>query len=411
MKADLQRPRGPLAWAALVLAATLTACRSADVATANLDELLDDDDRLRYTGAVQTGWQFFWQGFIPPGWLTEDSPLRSDEVVPIPDPAGMALKNLLALRKGTFSSDRWLHAEQVRQYVRYAVDCPASLCRERAFLELADHALRLGPLETVREPEPPASPAEISEALKGLVQALNAMLEGGGEVSETRRTDFEAACALCERLNLDVDGGWRLLKVVARFGEVSRVPADELQPLFRLSTAVQRDLVGSALARGRHDPHPRVRAAAWRANEAAFGRRFLAEALLAIPLPEMDPDGRRPTTLLFGLEGEWRGEHEPSLAVLELVREKGLPIPRDLDSLEKMRLRYRELFTLVQIAHDFIAHSDRVRTAAMLTLGRVSGADFTSLRKEDWDVWWEDHRRVEGRRLEEALRASPESRS
>lgn len=402
------RPGGVASLSLALLSTSLPACRVAGAATGNLDELLAEDHSFRYVARVQTGTRYLVSQLIDPEWLSPDSPLRSDRERPVPNPSRLALQSLLDLGDGGLAPDEhWLHAEQVRQFVRYAVYCPSALARERCQLELAEHAQRL----ELREPptpgeRAPANAPEISEALAGLVQALDAMVQSRGVVDATTRTDFVAACRLLEGLELDVDGGWRLLKVVSRFGLVSRVSDEELEPLFRLSGKVQRDLVGLALAHGRSDPSARVRAAAWRANYAAYGPDFLLEALAALTLAERGEDGAPLRTPRFGLAPEWRsGEDDVFLAVLGLVGDDGLPAPRGATAAERRSLRFRQLFALVQIAHDFSAYGERSRAAAMLALGNVSGAGVRSLRKEDWERWWDEHRDAEAEAVERAFEA------
>ena len=393
-----------LACAPLLLA---TGCKFAGAATYNLDELLNADNSLRYMASQQTGTQWFLGNLVDSDWLTEDSILNPDKKPkPIPNPSKLVLKNLLTLREGALSSDdHWLHAEQVRQFARYAAYCPSRLARERCYLELGVHALRLSLRDPIAEPERAANAPELEEAIADLAHALDSMVKAGRRVDATTRRDFEAACELLGDLELDIEGGWRLLKVIAAFGQVNRVPESELTPLFELSEAVQRHLVALALGRGRLDADPLVRAAAWRANHAAFGAAFLNEALAALILTSRGPDGRAVVTETFRLEGESSGDDEVFLAVMELVREEGLPLVPGLSPAQRADLRFRQLFALVQITHDFEAFGERSRSAAMRALAKVSGSDLTSLRKEDWEAWWNGFRTPEVARINELMRS------
>lgn len=394
---------------ALVCASLLaaTGCRFAGAATYNLDELLDTDNSFRYVASQQTGTQWFLGSLVDSDWLSDDSILNPNKKPkPIPNPSKQALKNLLTLREGALASDdHWLHAEQVRQFTRYAAFCPSRLARERCYLELGVHALRLKLGEPIPEPERAANAPELEEAIADLARALNSMVTGGRRVDATTRRDFEAACELIGALELDLEGGWRLLKVIASFGQVNRVPDSELEPLFELGEAVQRHLVGLALGRGRSDVDPLVRAAAWRANYAAFGAAFLNEALAALILNNQGPEGRPMVTETFRLGGEWHGDDEVFLAVMDLVREEGLPLVPGLTAGQRADLRFRQLFALVQITHDFSAYGERSRSAAMMALAKVSGSDLTSLRKEDWETWWNGFRNPEVARINELMRA------
>jgi len=382
-------------------------CKFAGAATYNLDELLDSDNSLRYVASQQTGTQYLLGSLVNSDWLSDDSILNPDKKAkPIPNPSKQVLENLLTLRKGALDSDdHWLHAEQVRQFSRYAAFCPSRLARERSYLELGVHALRLKLGEPIAEPERAANAPELEEAIANLAHALDAMISGGRSVDATTRRDFEAACELLGDLELDIEGGWRLLKVIASFGRVNRVPDSELEPLFELGEDVQRHLVGLALSLGRSDADPLVRAAAWRANYAAFGAVFLNEALAALILNSR-LDGDRPVvTETFRLEGEWQGDDEVFLAVMELVREDGLPLVPGLSASDRADIRFRQLFALVQIAHDFSAYGERSRSAAMLALTKVSGSDLVSLRKEEWEAWWEGFRAPEAARINALRRA------
>ena len=168
---------------------------------------------------------------------------------------------------------------------------------------------------------------------------------------------------------------------------------------------MQRHLVGLALGHGRSDADPLVRAAAWRANHAAFGAAFLIEALAALIMTSRGPDGRPVVTETFRLEGESSGDDEVFLAVMELVREEGLPLVPGLSPAQHADLRFRQLFALVQITHDFEAFGERSRSAAMRALAKVSGSDLTSLRKEDWEAWWNGFRTPEVARINELMRS------
>ena len=87
------------------------------------------------------------------------------------------------------------------------------------------------------------------------------------------------------------------------------------------------------------------------------------------------------------------------------VREEGLPLVPGLSPAQRADLRFRQLFALVQITHDFEAYGERSRSAAMLALAEVSGSDLTSLRKEEWEAWWNDFRTPEVARINELMRS------
>jgi len=189
------------------------------------------------------------------------------------------------------------------------------------------------------------------------------------------------------------------LRVIAAFGRVAREDRQALGPMLELSDAVQRRVTGLALARGRHDPDARVRAAAFRANWHAYGPTFLNDALLALTLPERDESGAPLRTGRFRLRGEWSERDDVFLTVFQILREQGLPRPEGFSELDLRSLRLRQLQVLMQIAHDFTAYSDRTRTAALMTLGTVADAELESLRIEDWMCWWASHEPHEARTI------------
>jgi len=395
-RSSASRPAATLLWAGV-----LGACRGTEVASVNLDALLDADNQLRYVAKVETGFRYFVHQFLDEDWFGDEGILGAAQLEPIPDPAGVALGNLLDLRKGAaFVGDAWVQAEQVRQYARYGVHCPSVLARERSLLELGRHAQRLGLSAPEVEPEVAANAAEIRLALEGLVEVLERAVRENGRVDATWKEDLESSCAVLSGLELDVEGGWRLLKVVARFGLVTRLPAAELEPILRLSRDVQERLVGQALAAGRKDPHPLARAAAVRASAQAYGEPFLREALLVLSRPgQISP--------LFGLRAPEPEEEEVLVALFDAVRERGLPLPSGVGEAERRTTRLAMLHGLVQAAHDYTAFGDRARTAAMLALGKVAGARIDSLREEDWASWFREYEARERAALEAAPATTP----
>jgi hypothetical protein len=262
-------------------------CRTAEVASANLDQLMGEDNSFRYSGNIQSGVDYLLRSVIDTSWFSEDSILNAESIVPIENPTRVALDNLLALREGSLSlSGPFLEAERVRQFTRYAAFCPSALCRERAFLELGPHAARVEvPALVALGPRGAANAVELAEGLRGLRGVLVQLALSGEGVNETTRRDFEAACALLGRLEYDIEGGRRLLRVIAAFGELPSLRERDLEPLLELNLQVQRRVIALALVRGRYDPSGAVRAAAFRANYAAHGAAFLQEALLALVSP------------------------------------------------------------------------------------------------------------------------------
>lgn len=380
----------------------LGSCRSAELASANLDELMTPTHTFRYSGRVRTGFDYLLESVIDPDWLNEDSLASRNRVKPIKNPTKLALANLLALRKDSFGMrGTFLDAERVRQYVRYAAFCPSALCRERAFLEMAPHARRLGAEEVVT-PQQPANEVEVLEGLRGLRGVLVVLATNRGRLDETTRQDFEAACQVLQGLELDLEGGRRLLRIIAAFGQLPGLEVEELGPLVVLSESVQRRVISLALTEGRYDSSGLVRAAALRANHAAFGDAFLDEALIALASRvRTNDEGRLLTTGRFRLVPEGGREIEPYVAVFELLQARGLP-PVSGKPSERIDRRLKQLQALMQITHDFSTYPDRTRVLAMQTLSHVSPAGLDSLREEDWAQWWSAYSVTELARLERA---------
>ena len=62
-------------------------CRTADVASANLDQLMREDNSFRYSGKIQSGVDYLLRSVIDPSWFSEGSILNSDAEEPLPNPS------------------------------------------------------------------------------------------------------------------------------------------------------------------------------------------------------------------------------------------------------------------------------------------------------------------------------------
>lgn len=383
----------------------LGGCRGTGVSSANLDQLLGPDERLQYSARLESGARYLVAQFLDEDWFGGEEGSADRPPEPIPDPSATALKNLLGLRRGQAGfSETWIQAEQVRQYARYAVQCNSALARERSLIELADHARRLGLESRAVQPEVAANAIEIRSALSGLVDVLNDIAVARG-MNDTRRADLQAACEVISRLTLDVDGGWRLLKILGRFTTLRIVPRRELGPLLDLSEQVQRGLVAQALAHGRTDPVDRVRAQAVISSEAAYGAPFLRECLLIIA-------HRRQVGRSYGLPAPGPEDPEVCLAIVNLVRVHGLPLDESLSGPEEVAQRRDLLTGLIVLGANTLVYPDRVRTGAMLALdATVEGVSF-GLQSHEWAAWWQEFDREQQALIESAGgfgASSPES--
>jgi len=388
---------------ALLLCATGAGCRSAAVASANLDALHGPDGRYKYKARQLTPMKAFMAQILLATGLSPEQVLEQQKESSIPNPARKTLAGLLILADGPDqeSAPAGLRVQRVRQFAYLSCEDPSALVRERALIELGPIAAQadLGaPMPLVAEP---ANAPELSEAIIGLAEVIKPMLRSSVSVTETQRVDLEAACGLLAEMGFDVDGAHRILAVTAAV--LGRPDADELfAPVAAFSAEVERSMIRQALARSLQDPVALTRAAAIEANWRAYGGDFLAEAMRATGGAPPAEDS------VFKMAPVWPADEEVFLTVFRLVREHGLPA-----GAEDRAARLQQLFTLSTVAVDYSLFSDRTRNGAMLALGTVSGSGFQSLRLEDWQIWWDDHSTREQAALRqldtERAQATPES--
>ncbi|MCP3919207.1 MAG: hypothetical protein GY711_27020 [bacterium] len=374
--------RSAAVFVGLVLAFGSAGCRTAEVASYNLDQLMAPEGRFRYVADVQSGWRFYFRQLFDPSWFAEDSFVFGTAPEPIEDPTDLALDNLLAVRGTTFVNDDQRFADHVRHFVWYATASPSALCRERALLELVPLAAEVRLEKPVTRFPEPANAAELSEALAGLTQALGPMLSPSAATT-TEVSDFVAACELLGGRQYDIEGGRRLLRIVSSFTTSRRLERDELQPLRKLAEDVASDVVAQALTRGLLDPTPYVRAAAYRANYEVFGEPFLEEALTSLVIWD---DGQPSSSM--GLLAVRPDEEDLIVGTLGLLRENGMLTRAHDGDLAGREVRFTVFWILQKIARGYAIYGDRSRTAAMLVLQELSGSGLSSLREEDWIRWW-----------------------
>lgn len=366
-------------------------CQFGEMASHNLDVVMSAEDRLRYVGDLQGPMEYLLRGFVDPTMVDESSWLAASGTDPIGDPTDVAVENLLTLSQGFDGNPRWREAEEVRQFARYAVACPAGLARERALLELIPHGQRLALTEPFRAPEKAANAEELRVRLEGLVEGARGLLVRPGEPSATALADFRAACALLAAAEVDIPGGRRVLRAVAPFLSRSGLPKDVRAALVELSESLQRRLVTEALARGLLDPLEYVRAAAVRANVEVYGDPFVMEATFVLgvrPVQELLPAGIGQEYTRFGVLPEELDAIEPRVALCRLLAERGLPAAARQSDARGLTLRFGLMISLVQVATRYDLFEPRARTHAMLALDAVTGARLGALREDAWDAWW-----------------------
>jgi hypothetical protein len=361
--------------AALLLAGLGSGCSILGAKLHNLDQLHASSGRHNRSGdlvgdvtwVMRHGVGGLFQGL---GAEALDRPSRRIE-----SPLEECLENLNEL-SGFDSGDSRTAAYQVIWFSRLAVEDPWRLSRERCVIELGNAGRRLRLADRPLQPPPaePAGPEPVRAALQPVFESAAPLLRlGRGSRADVQR--FEQALAGLDRLELDLQGGLRVLEAVTLLRGRKRALPGTLE----LSEKLQRLCVSEALLRALRDlppegeagrsgwESPPVRAAAVMASTRAFGGQALA-----------------------GLVDQVTRETEPQVqaAVLRAVRVYGLPTPQGLAPTEVERLHLRWTESIVGLA---VGRLDpRVRVAAMGALGQISGREPYSLREEVWQAWWEE---------------------
>jgi hypothetical protein len=355
-----------LAWLGLCLC--LGGCKVAGARVHNLRTLHEEDGRHVRTAVLYEDLEYVLRngllGLVPGATVKR----RAPEAKPVKDPLGTCMSNALALAR---FEDEDTVAVQVETFAMLAGKCPWKLSRELAVARLGHAGVRL---ELASAPAPPeggeggdvaAGPAEVSEALSGVVRAVNPSAD------LQARPSLEQACAAVAALPLDAEGARRALRASAlleqRFGAADEAAA----PLRALVLELERRCVRFGLAAGLADADPRVRAAAVASDVRVYGLERLGQHL-----DRLDPardDAERDDAVM--------------LKVLMLLRRHGPPRPSagltaELEQAERER-RLRIVYELA--TH----HPDgRVRIAGMRALQRWSDGAVASLREEDWQAWF-----------------------
>ncbi len=401
-------PKG-LLWLGVGTLTFLAGCRTATVATQNLDAVLGSSDRFEYTAAT-TG---VWTDLVSSSVGALKSLGRSRAVAPeekaVPNPSKVALKNLIELATSDEGPEDWLHNEQVRLFTRYATSAPSQLCRERAVLELVPHAQRLGVTEPYEMLEDAANQSELRQVLEGLVDATRRIVAERGQVSDTARADFDAAVSVLEATRLNVAGGSRLLRAIGPFFKGSGLPSEQKNQLAELSLKVQKDIVREALYAGIVDRSDIVRSAGMTSNIAVYGEDFAIEALLSLVPRQSVADPVAEAFDRFGVMPVPIEFDETLMAVCNAFARAGLPFAAKKPTALGVETRGTLLATLWQISINDLAFSDRARHAAMRALNTMSGSQLDTLRSEEWDTWFRGVAPALEKELETLKRAEAEA--
>ncbi len=384
----------------IAIAVGLTGCRGTSVATQNLDVVLSSSDNFRYRGATTNHWKDLMDLGLNSLRSVVSAEERPKTEQNIADPTEFAFENLVELASSSQGPTLWRHNEQVRVLARFAVYAPSQLCRELAIRQLASHAERLELDGTFKVPEEPASAAELIEAVDGLTDALR--LASRRRMDDTARADFAAAITLVEELEVDVQGGARLLRALGPFLRGRLLPTSLRQRVAALSLKVQRDLVAEAYYRGVRDRSAFVRASALSTSMALHGDDYRVEALLSVIPAEAVEPWILEEYGAYGLPAQPIEDDMVLIAVAEAFEAEGLPLAARRDSVKGLQLRSAIVVGFLQIAATDLLYPRRARHAAMDALASLTSGEVVSLRPEVWEEWWPEVRAD----LEDQLRAA-----
>jgi hypothetical protein len=244
-------------------------CASVGSRTWNLEQLHAEDSSYRYTGALMGDLEFtLRQQLLGPSALFRTG-LARKEPGPIENPSLETLDALLGLAE-LDSGNRLARARQIQWFARLAVEDPGALCRERAFLGLAQ-----APIEPEAGPKPAeaSSQAALSSVLGELVRTARAASERGLSAAEaaTRRADLEASCELVRTRALDFGGARRALEVATSLAESYGFDDPRMASLAALVEHLERRCTARALAIGLGDRSGLALGAALQATVALYG--------------------------------------------------------------------------------------------------------------------------------------------
>ncbi|MEZ6004289.1 MAG: hypothetical protein R3F33_08880 [Planctomycetota bacterium] len=377
------------ALAPLCLAMALSGCKDLAVGSANLDALLDSDNHLRHVAPVRSGWRYYLDSILDPRWFGAKDPLFGTEEVKVPDPAYSALRNLLVVAEGDGARPVHRDLVQVRQFSRFALRSPGTLVRERAVLELAGHARRLGLTDLAsvlgdNVPQEVIGGEELSDWLAQIITTVEPLLRQGDDATEETRQAFAAACGAQDVARMEIDGLWRMLKALETFAARVDLERELFTPLRELALQLEARSVALALAGSTVDPEPRVRAANVEACQHAFGGDYLLECVrrLRNPPPQ-DHDTR------FAVQTASLMDAPVLERLFELIERHGLPARHALNPQEATQERFIDLRAILSIVNEGAHFPSRTRTAAMRALQRMVPEGPGTIREEEWVAWWQ----------------------
>ena len=370
----------------VLLAGGLTACRGVSVATQNLDVVLSSTDNFRYQGVTTDRWKDMAEAVLSTLRAVTSASSQPETPSAIPDPTEFALENLMALAASREGADDWRDNEQVRVFTRFAVYAPSQLCRERALTMLEPHAHRLSVSGPYVRPAELATAAELIEAVDGLLDGLRAVAAAPEDA--TARADLEAALEIVEALELDVQGGARLLRSLGPFLRHRTLPADLRERAAALSLEILGPMVREALWSGVRDRSAFVRAAGMRVSIAVLGDAFRVEAVLSLS-PRA---GLSPWILQeyggFGLPDQPVEGSAVHVAVADDYVVHGLPLAARRETVEGLELRVAVVYALLRVADSEGVYPIKARHAVMGALSELTDGEVSSLRPEIWEDWW-----------------------
>jgi hypothetical protein len=335
------------------------ACQVSEAKIHNLDQLHDSTTRHRYSAALESDFEYFWRHQVLGAFRFESGDPTQKDRSRVEAPADECLENLIELAE-IETTDPVLYGRQIEWFTRLAIEDPWSLTRERAITALTQAGIELdvGLPRGLGGDQAAATPDVVSDAAARLVKSVHEVIDGTAQ-----RADLEAACAALKKLDLDIGGARRALRIAIELVKAGGTNDDDLAPLTTLATDLEKLCIRRALAVAIDDKEPRVRAAAL-ASSARIGG---ATAIDAVLFDRMQKDAEPDVTIAIVDTIATYGREALARTKNEAARDEWLAA----------------LWNLVETRRE-----SEVRVHAMLALGALSDSGIKSLREEDWQAWW-----------------------
>ncbi len=345
-------------WGACLCLAT-AACRISEAKIYNLAQLHDDESHHRYNAALESDLEFVLRHKVLGAFSSKNTDLTDKKASEVEAPADECLENLIELSE-IETNDPVVLGRQIEWFARLAVEDPWSLSRERAVIALqaAGQRLASGLPRGLGSDQTPATPDAVGEAANGVVKAMRLVLD-----RQATRADLEAACERLKKLDLDIGGARRALRITIELLAAGGSRDADLAPLAPLATHLEKLCIARALALAIDDKDARVQAAAL-ASTAMIGGQAAVDAVLYDRLQK-------------------RSEPAVTIAIVDTLRRLGRDALVDGRGGKSREDWLRAIYALVETSRE-----SEVRVHAMMALAKLSDSGLTSLREEDWQAWW-----------------------